>query len=79
MGKGLYIMFRLRYFTIVCNANKYKIMGQGASFGQLCNAHDEIKISKKHWLGLHIYHIISIRLTAVKLTTARLTVVKATT
>jgi hypothetical protein len=26
-GKCWYIMFRLRYFTIVCNANEYKIMG----------------------------------------------------
>ncbi len=29
--KHLYIMFRLRYFTIVCNANECKIMDQDVS------------------------------------------------
>ncbi len=28
-GKHLYIMFRLRYFTTVCNVNEYKMMDQG--------------------------------------------------
>ncbi len=32
-GKHLYIMFRLRYFTIVCN------MGQDTGLGQLYNVH----------------------------------------
>jgi hypothetical protein len=40
-------MFRLRYFTIVCNANEYKMMGQGASLGQLYDVQNEIKISKQ--------------------------------
>jgi hypothetical protein len=30
-GKCLFIMFKLRYFTIICNVNEYKMMGQGAS------------------------------------------------
>ncbi len=49
-------MFRWRYFSIVCNENKYKMMGQGACQGQLYNVQNEIKISKKHWLGLRIYY-----------------------
>jgi hypothetical protein len=51
----LYIMFRLRYFTIVCNNNEYKMMSQGSSLGQLYNVQNKIKISKKHWLGLRVY------------------------
>ncbi len=53
-------MFRLRYFTIVCNNNEYKIMGEGASLGQLYDVHNEIKISKKHRLGLRIYYGTSV-------------------
>jgi hypothetical protein len=30
-------------------------MGQGASLGQLYDVLNEIKISKKHWIGLCIY------------------------
>ncbi len=45
----MYIMIRLRYFTIVYNANEYKMMGQGASLGELCNVQNEIKLSKKQW------------------------------
>ncbi len=52
----MYIMFRLRYFTIACNTNEYEMMGQGASLVQLYDAHNEIKISKKHWLGLCFYY-----------------------
>ena len=53
-------MFRLRYFTIVRNTNEYKIMGKGASLGQLYDVHNEIKISKKHRLGLRIYYGTSV-------------------
>jgi hypothetical protein len=49
-------MFRLRYFTIVCNANEYEMMGQDASLGQLCDVQNEIKLSKKQRLGLGIYY-----------------------
>jgi hypothetical protein len=52
----LYIMFRLRYFTIVHNINEYKMMGQGASLGQLYDVQKKKYISKRHWLGLHIYY-----------------------
>ena len=55
-GKCLCIMFRLSYFTIVCNTNEYKMMGQGSSLGQLYDVHNKIKISRKHWLGLPIYY-----------------------
>jgi hypothetical protein len=54
----LYIMFRLRYFTIVCNANEYKMMGQGASLGQLYDVKNEIP--KKQWLGLCIYYAMCV-------------------
>jgi len=47
-------MFRLRYFTILCNTNEYKMIDQGASQGY--DVQNEIKISKKHWLGLRIYY-----------------------
>jgi hypothetical protein len=56
-------MFRFRYFTIVCNANEYKMMGRGASLGQLNDVQNEIKISKKHWLGLRIYYDTSMLVT----------------
>ncbi len=49
----LYIMFRLRYFT---TANEYKLMCQGVCLGQLYDVHNNIKISKNHWLGLRIYY-----------------------
>ncbi len=48
----LYIMFRLRYLTIECNANEYKMMGQGSSLGQFYNVHNGIKITKKALVGL---------------------------
>jgi len=32
--KHLYIMFRLRYFTIVCSAYEYKMMDQDVIRGQ---------------------------------------------
>jgi len=52
-------MFRLKCFTIVCNANEYKMMDQGSkSLGQLYDVHNEIKIFQKHWLGKHIYYNI---------------------
>jgi hypothetical protein len=31
-------MFRLGYFTIICNTDEYKKMGQGLSLCQLYNA-----------------------------------------
>ncbi len=34
-GKHLYIMFRLRYFTSLCNTNECKMMGQDTGLGQL--------------------------------------------
>ncbi len=49
-------MFRLSYFTIVCNTNEYKMMGQDSSLGQLYDVQDKIKTSRKHWLGLCIYY-----------------------
>ncbi len=57
-GKCLYIMFVLRYFTIVCNTSEYKMMSQDPSQGQLYDVQDKIKISKKHCLGLPIYYDI---------------------
>ncbi len=38
--------FRLRYFTITCNADEYKMMGQDLSLGQLYDVHNWIEISK---------------------------------
>ncbi len=48
-------MFRLKCFTIVCNANEYKMMAQGKSLGQLHDVHNEIKIG---WANIFIYYII---------------------
>ncbi len=45
-GKCPYIMSRLRYFTIVCNTNEYKMMGQNFSGGHLYDVQKEIKIFK---------------------------------
>ncbi len=36
--------------------HEYKMMGQGASLGQLYDEQNEIKTSKKHLLGLCIYY-----------------------
>ncbi len=47
---------RLRYFTILCNANEYKMMGQGFGPGQLYNVNNEIKNFDTPWLGLLIHY-----------------------
>ncbi len=47
---------RLRYFTILCNIDEYKRMGQDLSIGQLYDVHNEIKHSCTPWLGLLIYY-----------------------
>ncbi len=47
---------RLRYFTILCNAYEYKMMGQGIGPGQLYNVNNEIKNYDTPWLGLLIYY-----------------------
>jgi hypothetical protein len=69
----LYVMFRLRNFTIVCNANEYKMMGQGASLGQLYDVQNEIKISKQHWFGLCIYYDICVFMDFIRIMKTRLT------
>ncbi len=42
----LFGMFRLRYFSILCNVDEYKRMDQYASLGPLYNVYNKIKISK---------------------------------
>ncbi len=42
---------RLRYFVIIYA----RLMSIRWWAGQLYDVHNKIKISKKHWLGLHIY------------------------
>jgi hypothetical protein len=46
----------LRYFIILCNANEYKMMGQGLGPGQLYDVHNQIKNSDTPWLYQLIYY-----------------------
>ncbi len=47
-----------RYWTTLCNANEYKMMGQVLGPAQLYDVHNQIKNSDTSWLYQLIYYYI---------------------